>query len=586
MYAWSDQTARRPAGGTALYLPMEQMVGAGSRVLIAGPHDHYLVRRLTRLQASVTWLTRSYVDATEASEKLRELGDVQILTGSLSKLPTDTTYDMVIALDGLGRLCSAEGITLNWAESLDMLLRVLNDDGILLLSVDNPVGVHQLIQPDPWYADRSDSAWLLAEQIDPTKPTTLPDVIARLAANSLNPIHSLGAFPEPTQPTALISADLLGPDVGPSRRAALADIVKSVSLPSWQDQPLLLDPQWLTSNAVRNGLGAGLAASWVVVAGRRAGQTTGSRVVITDHKGVADWGFTYTLTPSGEDAWERRALFPDRARAEGTLVRDPARLNGMLPAGQVLQEALTAFCLRHDRVGLRRALTTYADWLRQLVESGDPSAPFATPRNVACMGDTFQIRDTSWQVTSDWPFDVVLANGLREFAVELLTGGYNHPWPSTVDANQLTIILGAIAGFDVEMQMIDHAVAAEVDVYTIVNQLDDDARREFAHKLGEAGSTSGAIETLSFQRLRQAHARQADEIASLRDKVKWLDHLLVSRERSLRRAQSQINSLNSSISFRVGRAIISPAIATRTLSRRTMKRLRSSGKIDEISFDD
>jgi hypothetical protein len=275
-------------------------------------------------------------------------------------------------------------------------------------------------------------------------------------------------------------------------------------------------------------------------------------------------------------------VHPSSPQSRKTLSRDPGRLTGIVPAGEVLQKSLIATCLRHDHVRLRQTLKAYTHWLRELVSAADPNAPFATPANVSLAGDGFEIRDRSWQDSSGWPFEYVVTRGLREFAVELLTGGYNHPWPSTVDANRLTVILGAIAGLEIDSPLIDRVVARSVDVHAIVADLDEDGQREYGHHLAEAGATSGDVDVLSFQRLRQAHARQAEEIAGLEDKLKWLDHLLVSHDRALLKARKQAKQLTGSISFRVGRAIISPAIATRNASRKTMKRLRTpSSAVDD-----
>jgi hypothetical protein len=591
MYAWSDQGADQSSGGTTLHLPVEHLATPGARVLVAGPHDPALIRRLLDLDAQVSWLVRSHVDAGGV---LSRFGDIRVLCGSLSKMPTEARYDMVVALDGLGRLCSTEGVVLDWAQSLEVLLRVLATDGRLLLSVDNPIGIHRLIQPDAWHADRGDSAWLLAEQVDPSTPTNLADLLSRLRSAGLASTEALGAFAEPRRPAALVDVELLDDTVPTERRDALANVIATVSRQGWRDQPLLMEPQWLTSNAIRNGLGAGVAAAWVVVA-RREGTTpenepadklaAAPRVIITDQPGVEAWSVTYALEPAGAKSWTRRALLPAPVREDRFVRRDPAKLNGHLPEGDVLENVLIAISLRHDRIALKSTLMSYAAWLRRLVEAGDARVQFASPRNVAYSDDTFDIRDTSWELATPWPFEIVFTRALREFAVELLTGGYNHPWPSTVDADRLTIILGAIAGFEIKTQMVDRAVASEVDLRTVIGELDDAGRRDFAHRLGEAGSTSGAIDMLSFQRLRQAHARQADEIASLQDKLKWLDNLLVSRERALRKTLQQVNALTGSITYRVGRVVIGPALATRKQWQRTMNRLRADVAVADIDLD-
>ena len=581
MYGWSDETPARSAGGTAVYLPTEHIAAPGARVLVAGPHDAALIHRLVKLRANVTWLTRSHTDAQNAGVAFASAPDVRILGGCLSKLPTSDSYDVVIALDGLGRLSSAEGVTLSWSESLDILLEVLTPEGTLLLSLDNPIGIHRVVQPDAWYADRSDSAWLMADDVDPTKPGNLPDLLGRLADGGLHAAEVFAAFAEPTRPAALVSVGLLGSDTPPGQRAALADVISDVSRQGWREQPLLSEPQWLTSNTIRNGLGSGVAASWVTIARREvAGGPTADRVVIADQPGTDEWAVTYTLTPS-PNGWHRTPMHQGPPQTQRTLGRDPSRLTGTVPPGEVLQSALIAMCLRHDHVGLRRILKAYAQWLRELVGNDDPTAPFATPANVSFAGDVFTHRDPSWEDRSGWPFELVATRGLRSFAVELLTGGYNHPWPSTMDANRLTIVLGAIAGLEIDTTTIDRAVARSVDIHTIVAALDEEGAREYGHRLAEAGATSGDVEVLSVQRLRQAHARQAEEIAGLEDKLKWLDHLLASHDRALLRARKQAKQLTGSISFRVGRAIISPAIATRNASRKTMKRLRTPSSMVE-----
>ena len=596
MYGWSDLASADSAGGTARHLAEAHLTTPGSRVLVAGPHEPAFVRTIAESGHHVSWLMRSYVDANATNDALTATRGVQVLGGSLAKLPTDEQYDLVIALDGLGRLCSTEGVTLSWAESLDVLIRATAPGGTMLMSVDNPIGVHRLVQPDAWYTDRSDGAWLLAEQVDSSKPTNLPALIAALADSNLIPREVYGAFADPRRPAALITSDLLDAAVSTERRAAIANVVVAVSRQGWRNQPLLVEPQWLIPNAIRNGLASGVAASWVVVADRpKAGDGPAldglpdpapSRVIITDRPGADDWAVTYELTEADEATWIRRTLSSDRPMADGMLRRDPARLNGPLPRGETLEDTLVAICLRHDHVALRRLLMNYAGWLRELVGAGDPRMTFAVPSNVLCTDESFEIRDASWTLAESEPFDTVLAGALREFAVELLTGGYNHPWPSTMDADRLTIILSAIAGREMDTATIDRAVARQVAIRAVIGRLDVQGRRDIADRLAGAGSTSGAIDVLSFQRLRQAHARQADEIASLRDKLEWLDSLLVSREHALRRALSQVNSLSNSISFRVGRAVISPAILTRLQWRRTMRRLRRSGKVIDINIDD
>jgi len=586
MYGWSD-LGSRAAGGAPAFLFGAEPLPTGGHVLVAGPHDTGLVRRLTQT-AEVSWLTRSHPDAVELAE---EFPAVRMLAGSLAKLPSGDRYDMIVALDGTARLCSTEGTTLTWSESVEVLRSVLAPGGTLLLTVDNPIGVHRLVAPDPWYADRGDGAWRTTDGVDATMPGGLAELRDRLSGLGLDTMATYAAFADPTRPAVLVGVDLLGEDVPAARRRALAEVVGAASVQDRPDHPQLSDPRWLAGTAVRHGTGAGIAAGWVVAARRSppdapaTGPTRSGtgRVVVTDAPGTDDWSVTAVLEPTGTDGWSRRVTHPRSVPSAGTLSRDPAVLNGPVPVGELLEDHLIALCLRHDRPGLRQALTGYVAWLSGLHGTGDPRAPFALPGNVYRTRDGFEIRDASWRDTAPLGYPVLLAGALRAFAVELLTAGYHHPWPSSIDADQLTVVLGAIAGVDVETTAIDAAVAHQVHVAAIVGGLDDDARRELAHRLGEAGATSGGVDGLSVQRLRQAHARQAEEIARLRDRMEWLDRLLNSRELALTRSQNHVRSLKNSISFRVGRMVIRPALSTRTLSRRAMTRLRNPARPDDES---
>ncbi len=279
------------------------------------------------------------------------------------------------------------------------------------MSVDNPIGIHRLVQPDAWYADRGDSAFLLADEVDPTKPHSLPEFRARIQGAGLHPVDVFAAFAEPARPVALVNDVLLDVDTPVERRIELADAVADVSRQGWRAQPLLTEPQWLTSNAIRNGIGAGIAASWVVVADRtESSEQDTPRVIITDQPGTEKWGVTYMLTLT-EQGWARQVLDPPTPQADGTLCRDAERLNGALPAGQALQQSLIAACLRHDQVDMRRMLKAYAAWIRQLVADGEPSAAFATPANVNYDGADFIIRDVSWKNLSPWRFELVITKG-------------------------------------------------------------------------------------------------------------------------------------------------------------------------------
>jgi phage FluMu protein gp41 len=573
MYAWSDQTRQPgPAGGAMAALLGADVVSAGDRVLVVGPHDHAILRHIVDLGGHVTWLTRSLSDAKAATKAL----DIEAYAGSLAALPSSERFDVVVALDGLDRLCSAEHTALSWDDSLEALIAALAPTGRLLIALTNPIGIQRFVQPEPWYARRDDSAWLIAEGVDPSVPENLDQFVSRLGSAGFQSDRGYATFPTPARPAALVSADLLDAARPAAVRRELAETISGICLQGWRDEPLVREPQLLVSTAIRGGIGVGIAASWVLIASRgTAAHTTAGRqrVVINDEQGAATWNVTYELTPRLTGGWTRRVL-RDRTSTpmtDGDLRRDPDLLNDVVHTIEPFTKTLIAACMRHDHLGFRQLIRLYAGWLNTLA---DDRAVFAMPGNVTLVDGSFALIDPSWR-DSVLPAPVLLAKALRSFAVELLVGGYNHPWPATMDADRLTIVLGAIAGSELDISTVDAAVAAEARIRIAIAGTDADRAREIARQIAEAGSLSGPIGVRSFQQLRSAHARQAEKIERLEDKLQWLDHLLASRERALRIAQTRLDGFHLSITYRVGRIVLSPLLVTRKAYQRFMGRLRN-----------
>ncbi len=121
-----------------------------------------------------------------------------------------------------------------------------------------------------------------------------------------------------------------------------------------------------------------------------------------------------------------------------------------------------------------------------------------------------------------------------------------------MDANRLTIVLAAIAGIEIDLPLIDRMLRREIELKAIVARLDQEGLKDYRHRLGTAGSSTGDLSVFSFQRLRQAHARQAEQIASLEEKVKVANLLLASRERALGRIEMRSRSRIPSVSVSAG----------------------------------
>ncbi|MEV0896676.1 hypothetical protein [Actinoplanes sp. NPDC049802] len=389
-----------PAGGP-LYRTLAERLPTGVRVLVAGPHEDALVRAVAD-RREVTLLLRSAPDAARVDAR-----DVRVLCGTLSKVTDTGRYDVVVALDGTGRLHSPEGSALDWAESVRVLKRVLRPGGTLLLAVENELGVHRLVDPGTPTAARGGGAWSPLGEFGsaPGRPDRLAAV---LGAEGL-PVTGLAAvWPLPEHPTLLATPETLR--YGPLD--ALAALASAAAAPAYRKRSVLSDPRRLAAAAVRRGLGAELAPAWLAVAQLAA--RPGQAAPLAPALAAGPGGSISEVVGGPDGAWLRRVL------------HGPEELNGPLPSGRLLEERLLTAALRHDLPGLRRLLT---GWMAEL-----PTVPAG---NVLVDGDRYARLDPSAPDSED---------ALAWFAYTLATGGYHHPWPAVTDVARLTDVLAGAAG--------------------------------------------------------------------------------------------------------------------------------------------
>jgi len=360
MAGWSDPS---PVSGrllTHLLGLLRPLVPEDGRILVAGPHDESLVAALSAV-AEVTCLVRSQSDAAELSDR-----GGTVLCGTLAKLTDTDHYDVVVALDGVERLCSVEGPQYDWAESVQVLRRSLRPGGALLLAVENELGVHRLVDRTTVTFAHTDSAWRPLGEFD-TKPGSPARLAAHLTGDGLT-VGWLGtAWPLPSAPTFVATADALRD--GPS--GALSAAVSGAVATAYAGRPVLSDPRRLAAAAVRGGLGAELAPAWLVLAFRGPAPATTLPAVLTGAGPVAE-----------------------------------------LPEGRLLEELLIGACLRHDLPTLRRLL---AAWVAE--------RPTDSFDNLVLDGETLRLLDPVRATTEP---ELVL----RHFAHTLLAGGYYQPWPA------------------------------------------------------------------------------------------------------------------------------------------------------------
>ncbi|MEU5564241.1 class I SAM-dependent methyltransferase [Micromonospora musae] len=577
MLTWSDLPEQRPGTAGALAALAARVVPAGAAVLVAGPHDPALLDRLAH--AEVTCLLRGYPDGAALAAHA-----ARVVVGGPAGLGDDERFDVVIAGAGLDPVESVEGARLGWGGVLARLTGALRPGGTLLLWAQNPMGLRRLVDTDAWYARRDDAAWTVTGVLDVDHPANREQLRDRLAGAGLRTDAFFAAYPD-AGGRALIDAD----ELAAATTCGLFDaVLHDAGGNGFAATTVLQDPARLAVDALHAGLGAALAPGWVVLATKAPAsrpvdgepsrvlpvallQTGPAADVLEVVTGPQGWRWQVT---SAERSETPAAPFATREAA----CRDLATLDGQpVPQGRLLRTLLLDAALRQDLDGLRRTLRGYADWL---AGQADPdgelggAVALATVDNVLVADGGYALLDPSWQATSPLRTEVVLARGLRRFATTLVTGGYAHPWPSTLDIAGLTVVLGGVAGHDLERATVSAAVETEAAVTAAVRGLDNEGRGVLLSELRAVEPTDPPAGPRSYQQLREAWRRQREELTRLTALLKWTEELLTSRERALRRAEVKINLLSGSVSYQVGRLAVTPARLARRGARAAKRRVR------------
>ncbi|HEU4424190.1 MAG TPA: class I SAM-dependent methyltransferase [Pilimelia sp.] len=561
MLAWSDDDAasgRLPVRGRVLERLARTACPPDGRVLVAGPHDPDLVEALAGGGASVACLLRSYADSAALA---RRFPTVEVLCGSLAKLVPGEQFDAIVALDGVHRLVSVEGVNLNWGEALDTLLAALRPGGRLVLALENLLGVHRLVELAPWAADETDAAWTPAGEYDDSRPRSLAQLTARLTAAELRVGPAFSGYAVPGAPSLLVSAGGAG---DAALDGWLDGLVAAACAAGFAGTPVLADPRQLATSALRAGLGAELAPLWVVIADRApaAAPPVDAAPVLVADGDQPGWEVEYTVAPTGSGGWQRQVADDPGERAAGQVRRESSRLAGPLPAGRSLEQVLIGACLRRDLPEVRRLLGEYAGWLAGFRDEAGRlpgECVFLTPSNTVVDGSRLAALDPSWRLAGPLPYEVALARALRQFAVDMITGGYPHPWPAATDADGLTVILGGMAGMAIDRATVREAVAIEVEIVAAVRGFDREQRSAYAERLAAIDEGTPALDMDSHRKLHQSVLRLRQELEHTQAKLAWYEELLDSREQALNRAQRTIALFSGSVGYRVGRVFVGGA---------------------------
>jgi hypothetical protein len=544
MTDWSDfGRCTRPPGGPVLLHLVDRAVPSGGRALVVGPHEWDLVDIVVGRAERTTILLRGQVDAAAAADRYRGPG-VNVICGDFSALDDESPVDVFVALDGLERVVSLESGSPTWHAVFARLTAALAPRAAVLLTVDNALSVSEFGAVPSRESRDDDTAWRPLDLYDRTRPSSLEQLSGLLEGSAAWALHpstrrpSLVARPGPL-PEALVVAHNAGAG-------------------------MKVDPQTAMRTAVLAGRADEFAAGWTLVKATSptpvvAGVFANGAGRVSEVRTVGD---RFTVSPVA-GKWE--------VAGASAWVATPPREQTLVADASLLESVLLDACARRDiatiRTLVRRMLTT----LRACEPAELGRWVAGTFDNVVMHHDeTLTLLDAAWAYNHPVSPDDVMIQLCGDFARRLFDLGWRHPWPTAARATEVTMLLAAAAGIETEPE----TIAAQRGRQEELDSLRGRSRRPVPGADQDAATRASAVND------------------ALRSKVAWFEAAIIKRDADLadhrtraarqqkqlrqrvRRLEKQLDELSGSTSYRVSRALMSPA--------RALKRRRGTARGPDV----
>ncbi len=598
MLNWSDLTGSSGQGPFAspLVVPiLSQLLNKSTTALIVGPTAPWLLERLSDQVGSLDIVVRSWPDAHALNLRLNGK-PVRIFCGGFEKFAEpDGSYDVVLAMDGIPRVFSADSEDLPWLDTLHRLRDLVKPGGRLVLGVTNGLGLDAMLDADSSVKPPTDDIWATSSRIELEAPAGLDAVRAALASAGLSTDQHYAVYPQATKTSLMVHERVLSGHTGDEVLAILASSAFAQGLGA---RPVLTDPRRMAREMMRHGTGLSLAPGWLFVTSAEspdarppAGPDRGTDedgdfgypdALITDNLEHPYWAIVSKLSRDADGHWQRSLVKVGRStssRASGHLQREPSKLAGSVPEGTLLEEQFLTACRHDDLKALRRLVRSYAQWLHDTAELKpwtDPwsansstderlvipgGAVFATFENVMYDGKRMAVLDGSWNTTLQLPYEIALTRALRRFGYRVLAGGLRHPWPSGMSPNRLTVTLASMVGVTVTPHLLERSARLEVELEGQQRNNTEAGDQQLYFELQTMGEQPMGTEPGQPRGYREALAtvgRLSTELAEAQSQIEWLDMTVQLREDQLRQERRQASDIKNSVSFAIGRGVTAP----------------------------
>ncbi|MEV6411741.1 hypothetical protein [Kribbella sp. NPDC051718] len=502
MQPWSDYNGKRGAvGGPVLRTLLNDVLPAGARTLILGPHAADLVSVVVGKSSAATMLVRSVSDAAALSE---QFPDLQVIAGALDGL-TGTAYDAVVAVDGLDRVLGYDSPDLTWPQRLDALATLCTPSTVLVLGLENEFSLTNLLDSRLPANRHGDDDWSPLHE-DPARPVSAVQLAAELARVGL-PLQSVYSS---------FNGTLVAVDVAAAARPGTLPTRLAVEALESSDVPLLAPIAEGAETAARAGLLASTSTGWLAV-------TAAAKHAIYTDRLTAD---------RAEDRWSIAAVAAEAddgtasavPSERSTEVRyDSSVVPPTVSAGSSVETVLLRLAAAEDVPAFRELAGRLGEWA--LAQTGQVVLRWD---DVTIDGDSFAFGVSGW--VAEAGRSEVLAAAWVRFHERLIGGHRRHPWPPWMVGDDLVSTWLAMSGGSAD----DVARGKEL-------------ARALSAALGRVESAAPDVRTALADAERAKHElfELQGHVFGLERTIGFRDKALKTRETRLREMRLQVQKTNA-----------------------------------------
>ena len=488
------------------------------RVLEIGCGSGAVTRTLAESGASVVGLEGSLHRARAAHVRCRELDNVEIICGSLQAYTDDEGFDVVVVVGVLEYSASFIDDDNPFEAFLSHVRRLCRPDGVLLLAIENPIGIKYLLG---WPEDHLGSSWSSVEGYPDrsfVETFSRPRLRKMLADGGFGRQRWYFPFPDYKLPTTILSHEIYEIDSAPR---IVDQLVRSPVADGSRPATTVAEPRFSHRQLVDAGLGPDVANSFLVIAG--AQQESLDELAPSEN-------IAWILSRERLRAWMRVQKVVrrhDSLRLQGFPVEDhPVRERGWLSQTPELDETFFLGETCEQRIleavrGLQwqELLEALRQWW-SVIESAtearkkhttspqhpfdDPESPRQLPANwidihpsnFVLVGDDCHYIDSEWSAVCGVDPTRAGLRALWYLATELIASGLPLPWPAQTTANEIWATFAQNLDLPADRSSLQALIDAETEMQVLVTGQDAASVRKSLEWLGSRSRTSPEIRAI------------------------------------------------------------------------------------------